>query len=81
MKKEIPASIPCLSHDAPTCTVSARFIDGSTTIHDGSATIHHGGATNAHEASKIRLVLVRFKPVAPRHPPHTVFLMNRDESA
>ena len=62
-----------MSHDAP--MVSARFIYGSTTANDGSATIRHGGATNAHDS-----MLVRFKPVAPRPPPHTVFVMNWVES-
>ena len=62
--------------------VSARYIYGPTTLHDGSATIHHGGATNAHDASKIRYgaSLVQAGPVVPRHSPHGVFLMNRDES-
>ena len=41
-----------VSHDAH--TVSAQFIDGSTTTHDRGTTIHHGGATNAHHASKTR---------------------------
>ena len=67
-----------MSHDAP--IVPARFIYGSTTIHDGSATIHHGGATNAHNAPRFDTVLVRFKPVVPRHPPRALFLMNRLES-
>ena len=29
---------------------------------------------------RLDTVLVRFKPVVPRHPPRVVFLMNRDES-
>ena len=41
-----------MSHDAP--KVSARHIDGPTTLHDGSAMIHLSGATNAHDSSKIR---------------------------
>ena len=45
-------SINTVSPDAS--TISAQFINGSTTIYDGGATIHHGGATNAHDASKIR---------------------------
>ena len=74
------SSITTVSQDAP--TVSARFIYCSTTIHDDNATIHHDGATNAHDASNIfDTVLVRFKPVVPRHPPRAIFLMNRDESA
>ena len=77
-KKENPNMV---SHDAT--TLSARFIYGSTTTHDGSATIHPGGATKAHGRSRFGTVLVRFKPVAPRPPPRTVFVMNwvdRDES-
>ena len=76
------SSIITVSHDAP--TVSARFIYGSTTTHDGSATIHPGGPTNAERMLIMRprfdTVLVRFKPVAPRPPPRTVFVMNRGES-
>ena len=44
-----------MSHDAP--TVSARFVNGSTTTHAGSATIHPDGAAmlkNAHDAVTIR---------------------------
>ena len=76
-KKRKP-NINTVSHDAP--TVSARFIYGYPKIQDGNATIHHGGATNAHDASTIRYGLVRFKSVAPRPPPRTVFVMNRGRS-
>ena len=58
-----------VSHDAP--GVSARYIYGPTTLHGGSATIHHDGFAT---------VLVWFWPAVPRHSPHAVFLMNRDES-
>ena len=49
-KKEIPASIGCL-------TMLLRCLHDSSMDPlrlDGSATIHHGGATNAHDASTIR---------------------------
>ena len=63
-----------VSHDAP--TVSARFVYGSSTTHDGSATIHPGGLRMLTMRPQFDTVLVRFKPVAPRPPPHTVFVMN-----
>ena len=48
-KKEIPASIGCL-------TVLLRCLHDSSTdpLRLKTAAIHHGGATNVHDASTIR---------------------------
>ena len=73
------SSISTVSHDAP--TMSARFINGSTTIHDGSATIHHGGATNAHDASKIRYGASTVQAGSATTSFSCCILMNRDDSA
>ena len=64
-KKEIPASIRCL-------TMLLRCLHDSSKTHEGRATIHHGGATNARDASTIRYDVSTIQAgsatVAPRPP-------------
>ena len=65
-----------MSHGAP--LVSTRNIYGSTAIHDDSARFTIVGLRILTMRPRFDTVLVRFKPVVPRHPPRAVFWVGLD---